>query len=92
MLLLPFKLPGGLRDFLRVRMTISEAEEALSRALEDRHERFLALARTEFYGRPGSPYLRLLEHAGCALGDLEDHVRRQGLDATLGDLLGRGSI
>lgn len=68
---------------MRVRMTIPEAEEAVSRALEDRDERFLELARPQIYGRPGSPYLRLLDHAGCALGDLEDHVRRNGLDATL---------
>lgn len=90
MLLLPFRLPGALHEFLRVRMTIPGAEEALKRALEDRDARFLELAGSQIYGRPGNPYLRLLEHAGCAMGDLEGQVRRHGLDATLERLAAEG--
>jgi hypothetical protein len=90
MLLLPFKLPGALREFLGVQMTVSEAELALRDALETREERFLEIARSQIYERPGSPYLRLLEHASCALGDLEDEVRRRGLEATLERLAAGG--
>jgi hypothetical protein len=88
---LPFRLPGALREFLSQRMTVAEAEGAVKRALAAREERFLELARTELYGRAESPYRRLLEHAGCGVGDLDAHVRRDGLEATL-ELLAREGV
>jgi len=51
---------AALPKFFRERITLQQAEEEIKRLLEKRVERFLDLARTEIYERPGSPYLKLL--------------------------------
>jgi len=76
-------LAAALPKFFRERITLQQAEEEIKRLLEKRVERFLDLARTEIYERPGSPYLKLLKHAGCEFSDLDTQVRRHGLEATL---------
>jgi hypothetical protein len=72
-------LPG----FFRQRITISQAEEAIKRDLDRREASFLELIRTRVYGDPTSPYLRLLEIAGCDFPDLRDSVHRHGIEGTL---------
>ena len=57
--------------------------------LARREKDFLALAARFIYGRPASPYRRLLRLAGCELGDLERLVRQEGLEGTLRELLRR---
>ena len=49
----------------RERITPRQAEEKVRWLLETRVERFLELARVQIYERPDSPYLKLLNHAGC---------------------------
>ena len=63
-----------------------EAEEKIRRLLETRVQRFLELARLQIYERAGSPYLKLLKHAGCDFADLEAQVQRRGLEETLAAL------
>jgi hypothetical protein len=90
MLVRQLRLPGALRSFLREQTTIEDAERALPEAVASREARFLALARAHIYGRPNGSYLRLLEHAGCSFGDLEQHVTRDGLGPTLEQLAQEG--
>lgn len=90
LLLLPLTLRRGLREFYSEPLTVAAAEENVRRALADREERFLDLARRQIYGRPGNPYAELLRHAGCEPGDLARSVHQAGLDATLSRLAQEG--
>jgi len=81
---------AALRRCFRDRVTIARAEEEIKRALVHREERFLEVVRTLIYERPASPYLILLNQAGCAFSDLQSHVRRHGLEGTLSRLAQEG--
>jgi hypothetical protein len=81
---------AALRKCFRDRVTIARAEDEIKRALDHREERFLEVARTLIYERPASPYLILLNNAGCAFADLQRHVRGHGLEATLARLAQEG--
>jgi hypothetical protein len=81
---------AALRKCFRDRVPIARAEEEIKRALDNREERFLEVVRTLIYGRPESPYLTLLSHAGCAFADLQRQVRVHGLEATLARLAQEG--
>ena len=72
-------LPG----FFRQRITIPQAEEAIKRGLDRREAGFLELIRTRVYGDPTSPYLRLLEIAGCEFPDFRDSIHRHGIEGAL---------
>ncbi|MDH3442910.1 MAG: hypothetical protein OEN50_03205, partial [Deltaproteobacteria bacterium] len=83
-------LASALPRFFRERITLGQAEEGLKRLLDTRVNRFLEVARTQIYASPNSPYLNLLKHAGCEFSDLENGVKRYGLEATLAKLAGEG--
>jgi hypothetical protein len=85
-----FKLARALPAFMRERVTVQRAEEEIKRALERRNENFLNVARTQIYERPNSPYLKLLRVAGCDFADLQNHVLRHGLEASLDRLAQEG--
>ncbi|MDX2169889.1 MAG: hypothetical protein SF182_22650 [Deltaproteobacteria bacterium] len=80
------QLPG----FLRRRIEPAQAATEVADRLATRARDFLALARDAIYGHPASPYRALLAHAGCAYGDLEHLVQRDGLDAALRTLCRQG--
>jgi hypothetical protein len=84
------ELARALPPFFRERITLERAEEEIRKAMESREERFLDLVRARIYERPGSPYRRLLKIAGCEFGDLQNQVRRYGLEVTLERLAGEG--
>jgi len=79
-------LPG----FFRRRVTPQRAEQEIKNGLATREERFLEVIRTRVYESPGSPYLKLLKHAGCEYSDLRTHVQKNGLEKTLERLATEG--
>lgn len=79
-----------LPSFLRGKLDSPRAEAILGNRLRNRQARFLSLARRGIYENPSSPYLKLLANAGCAFGDLEELVRKEGLEGALADLLESG--
>jgi hypothetical protein len=79
-------LPG----FFCQRITISQAENAIKRGLDRRETGFLEIIRTRVYGDPNSPYLRLLEIAGCEFPDFCDSIHRHGIEGALGRLAQEG--
>ncbi len=81
---------AGLPSHLRRRLTIEQAKASIQEGLANRESNFLAIARRGIYGNPSSPYLPLLELAGCAYGDLEASVRAKGLEPTLEALRAEG--
>lgn len=87
---LPVVLPFSFGHFFRRQLTIDQARSLLMRALETREERFLEMARKEIYDQAASPYLKLLNLAGCEYGDLRAGVLRDGLEATLRHLAAEG--
>jgi hypothetical protein len=85
-----YGLARALPAFFRETITVQQAEDEIRKALERREEIFLELARARIYGNPSSPYLKLLEIAGCELSDLQAQVHRHGLEQTLERLAGEG--
>ena len=80
----------GLPPFLRRRLTIADAEAAIRTGLAEREANFLRIARHGIFENPRSPYLPLLQMAGCAFEDLEASVRAEGLEPTLATLRSAG--
>jgi hypothetical protein len=73
----------GVRRFCRDVETVPHALETARARLRDRERLLLeSLARTVF-GRPQSPYSRLLRAAGCEPGDVERLVRAEGVEGAL---------
>ena len=87
---LPVKLPGALRTFFATTLDLPAAQKAIERGLSSREDRFLGIVRAQVFGCSDSPYLRLFRHAGCEFADLQDNVRRSGLEATLLRLANEG--
>jgi len=90
LLALPVTLPLDLKKFFSERIPLEQSEERIKQALGTREERFLALCKAEIYDRPQSPYLKLMQHAGCGFPDLEEHTRRHGLESSLKKIASEG--
>lgn len=85
-----FELMAGVRDFLRDRLTLGQAEEQIKRGLDQREDTFIDLIRTRVFDDPRSPYRPLFQHAGCAFADFQASVRHHGVDGALGRLAAAG--
>jgi hypothetical protein len=79
-----------LPSFLHRTLDVPRARAILADRLRNRDDRFLSLARRGIYENPSSPYLKLLENAGCTFGDVESLVRKDGLEGALTVLLANG--
>jgi hypothetical protein len=73
----------GLRGYLRQRLSLEEARAIVRRRLAERDRNFLRLVERGIFGNRRSPYRPLLKLAGCELGDLQNMVRANGVEATL---------
>src|SRR5262245_3658202 len=86
-----YGIAPALRRFLKDDVITPERAEAeIRKTLENREKNFLALAKTQIYDRPKSPYLKLMRMAQCDYADLEQETRRNGIEATLKKLAGEG--
>lgn len=84
------RFAAGVPGFVRKGLGADDSRRALREDLGRREENFLRSARATIFGNPRSPYAPLLQAAGCEQGDLEDSVRRIGLEPTLTRLRGEG--
>jgi len=73
----------GVFPFLRRPLSDSIAIHDVRQRLKDRDRLFLQGLRDRVYPNPGHPYYKLLKHAGCEQGDLQNLVRTQGLEGAL---------
>ena len=76
-------LLGGLRKELGRPQPVHKAVALVAHRFETRERRFLQFASEAFYGSGANPVQRLLEHCGCAFGDCEELVQREGLEGAL---------
>jgi hypothetical protein len=86
----PLTFPLRVRRFLAEGGGLEAVPEQLRRALETREQRFLEIIEQHVYARQGSPYRRLLEHAGATFQDVRDLTTRHGLEGTLRKLAEAG--
>src|SRR5689334_16712677 len=84
------RLGAALPAFFRDRVSVERAEREIKRTLDNREAIFLDFIRACIYGRANSPYLRLLNHAGCEFSDLTNEVDRHGLEGALARLAAAG--
>src|SRR5262245_19929108 len=75
----------GLVEMLRA-PALSDPCGTLRDQLEHRAERFVGQVRDYVFSTPGHPYRIMFEQAGCEFEDLEQSVRRGGLEKTLRQL------
>lgn len=80
------RFPVALRRFLREPLTLPRAQGIVRARMEQRADNFLRVVERAVYGHRKSPYLALLRHAGCELGDLRALVRERGLEGALAEL------
>jgi hypothetical protein len=76
---------------LRRPLGVEAARASLSQRLANRTHRFLARFRRDFFGNGDNPYHAMLRHAGCELGDVEQIVRKDGVEGAL-DILFRAGV
>lgn len=84
------KLACGLRGFLHNKITLEESKQVISTRLQNREANFLSLVRQSIYENPRSPYLKLLNVAGCEFGDIEALVNKDGIEEMLSKLFAEG--
>jgi hypothetical protein len=81
---------GRVLRYLRRPITREEALTVMEQRYRERERVLLDLVRRAIYERPDSPYLALLKGAGCAYGDLEALVTREGVEGAMTTLLRHG--
>lgn len=84
------RLTRDLPAFLRRPLTPEQARARVLHRLANRERRLLGTIERAIYRRPGSPYLRLLQHVGCEPGDLRVLVAHEGIEGALGILARQG--
>ncbi|MFC1902532.1 hypothetical protein ACFLX4_00480, partial [Chloroflexota bacterium] len=84
------RLAFGLRDFFRGTITLEQSKQVVSTRLRNRERNFLNIVQQGIYQNSKSPYLKLLEVAGCEFEDIESMVRQEGIESTLHKLLKDG--
>ena len=76
----------GLRRFCQEPLTVEAAREAVLHRMATRDQALLALLARAVYTNPRSPYRALMRAAGCAMGDVQNLVAREGVEGALQQL------
>jgi hypothetical protein len=86
-----WRLAWGLRDFLREPLALEQSLELIRQGLQNREQSLLVMVKRAIYDNQASPYLKLLELAGCEYADFEKMVHSDGIEPTL-DKLRRAGV
>ncbi|MBA7566016.1 MAG: hypothetical protein GH159_00325 [Dehalococcoidia bacterium] len=84
------RLAFDLRGFLSSTINVEESEQVITAALRNRERNFLNFVQKGIYQNPESPYIKLLQMAGCEFGDMASLVNKEGIEATMRKLLAEG--
>ena len=85
-----WRFTSGLRPFLKEPITLEQSHQMIGRRLASRESNLLTVVRRAVYENKQSPYLKLLNLAGCEYGDLERMVRSDGIEHSLRTLRREG--
>lgn len=85
-----FKYAGSLPKYLRTPVSRPQGLFRIHQQFQDRSESFLRLLRCGVYPYPHSTYRKLLNHFGISYPDIENWVRRQGIEYALNRLYAAG--
>ncbi len=81
---------AGLRSFFQTTIDEAEALRLIREQTARRESAFLQILERGVYGNEGSPYRKLLDHAGLRYADVEALVASRGVEGALEELLARG--
>lgn len=84
------RFPLALRRFLKQRITQDDARRTVRDRMARRADNLVLAVTRSVYGHPSSPYLALLKHAGCELGDFRALVAQKGVEPALRQLRDAG--
>jgi len=79
-----------LRKFLGEPITLEQSRQTIKQRLGDRDKNLLTIVKRTIYENKKSPYLKLLNFAGCEYGDFEKMVRSDGIEPALRKLSEQG--
>ncbi len=85
-----WRFANGLHGFLQESLSLEQSQQIIKRRIEKREDNFLKNMKKVVYENQKSPYLKLLQFAGCEYGDMKSLVRSEGLEATLHKLKAEG--
>jgi hypothetical protein len=85
-----WRFAWGLRGFLKEPITLEQCRETIRQRLQNRETNLVLLVKRAIYDNKTSPYLKLLEMAGCEYGDFEKLVKSEGIEPSLKKLAGEG--
>jgi len=84
------RFPFAVRRFLKHRITLDDAKRIVRERMEQRAANLLLTVTRSVYNNPSSPYLALLKHAGCEVGDFRALVTSTGVEPALRQLRDAG--
>ena len=87
---LGMRLIWKLPSFLKKTIEPSQAKAIIKQRVERRCGDFLLIIKKCIYDQPKSPYLRLLQNAGCEYGDIQNLVAETGVEGALHTLYRNG--
>jgi len=78
-----WRFARDLRGFLNQPITLEMSQQIIRERLCHRQENLLAMVKKAVYENKNSPYLKLLNIAGCEYGDFERMINAEGIENTL---------
>ncbi len=76
------RMAAGIYRYVRAE-PLGDPEGVIRRQLDNRQNTFLETVRRAVFSNPRNPYCDMFRMAGCTFGDLENTVRRDGLEAAM---------
>ena len=84
------RLAWDLRSFLQNNVTLELSKQVITERLVNREQNLLTVIQRGIFQSPKSPYLKMLEIAGCEFGDIEAMVGNDGVEGALQKLYDSG--
>jgi len=88
--LMYWRFARDLRKYLGEPLTIEQSRQLIRQRLAQRDQNLLSIVKKAVYDNERSPYLKLLQAAGCEYGDFKLMVESNGVEPTLSKLREKG--
>jgi hypothetical protein len=84
------RMAVGAKAFVDDPISLDAARAVIEKGMQNREAAFLRKLEGAVWTNPRSPYLQLFRAAGCTPGDVDDLVKREGVEGALQQLLRAG--